>query len=263
MEFKQFLEEIQMPEGAIQELLHFQVSRSDYKNLKYLYQNERDIFFQNVLQMADFRIRFLYCFSYMAWELYESGVWKERCVPFVKHGLDPCRIFIDTFFNLTLWCEDCYEKTGEYGFLQYDWIWRHLDGSLFRLGRLQFELLGEDIHIHIPAGKPLDFEQVQKSLEQAKRVWGMEKRYLCHSWLLYPGLKEILPEESDILKFQQLFTIISSDYDTREAEERIFGKVEERPEEYPTHTSLQKNARKFLLEGNQLGNGFGILKEEK
>ena len=134
MEFKQFLEEIQMPEGAIHELVCIQIARSDYENLKYLYQNERNTFFQNVLQMADFRIRFLYFFSYMAWKLYESGVWKDRCFPFVKHGLDPYRIFIDTFFDLTLWCEDCYEKTGEYGFLQYNWIWRHLDGSLFRLG---------------------------------------------------------------------------------------------------------------------------------
>lgn len=89
-----------MPEGAIHELVCIQIARSDYENLKYLYQNERNTFFQNVLQMADFRIRFLYFFSYMAWKLYESGVWKDRCFPFVKHGL----------------------------------IWRHLDGSLFRLG---------------------------------------------------------------------------------------------------------------------------------
>ena len=50
--------------------------------------------------------------------------------------------------------------------------------------------------------------------------------YLCHSWLLYPGLKDILPEKSNIIMFQNQFQIVETDWDEREAEWRIWGKVQ-------------------------------------
>ena len=54
--------------------------------------------------------------------------------------------------------------------------------------------------------------------------WGKEMPYLCHSWLLYPGLKDILPEKSNIIMFQNQFQIVETDWDEREAEWRIWGK---------------------------------------
>lgn len=59
-----------------------------------------------------------------------------------------------------------------------------------------------------------------------------------------------------------MFDIQSVDFEFREGEERIFGKVLENPQMYPEKTSLQREARKWLIQGNRLGSGLGVLKTE-
>ena len=51
--------------------------------------------------------------------------------------------------------------------------------------------------------------------------------------------KDILPKESNILKFQNFFRIVRTDFDERQAEQRIFGTVQENPEKYRRKTFLQ------------------------
>ena len=84
---------------------------------------------------------------------------------------------------------------------------RHLDMSLFRLGRLEFERIpslwdiqtdeisvhkGDPvISVHIPQGEKLELDACLDSFRQAEQFWKEKQVYLCHSWLLYPGLKEI------------------------------------------------------------------------
>ena len=82
------------------------------------------------------------------------------------------------------------------------------------------------ISIHIPQGEKLTLESVRESIIQGMAFWGKEMPYLCHSWLLYPGLKDILPEKSNIIMFQNQFQIVETDWDEREAEWRIWGKVQ-------------------------------------
>lgn len=103
-------------------------------------------------------------------------------------------------------------------------------------------------------------ESVRKSFLMAKEFWREKVPYLCHSWLLFPGLEEILGKDSNILRFQHFFRIVKVDFEIRQAEERIFGGVKERIEEYPENTSLQKRAKAYLLEGKKLGNGLGVVK---
>ena len=147
------------------------------------------------------------------------------------------RVYRDTFYDLTLWCENCYKAYGEYGIAQYDWFCRHLDMSLFRLGRLEFERIpslweiqtdGISVHkgdpvisVHIPQGEKLELDACLDSFRQAEQFWKEKQVYLCHSWLLYPGLKEIMKPESNILQLQTLFHIVAVDFEGREAEERI------------------------------------------
>lgn len=147
--------------------------------------------------------------------------------------------------------------------------------TLFRLGRLQFEkteslwefeykgrktAVGDPvISIHIPEGQPLDPEACRESLDMGRKFWGGEIPYVCHSWLLFPGLKELLDEKSNILRFQQMFEIQSVDFQFREGEERIFDCLMENPEKYPENTSLQRNARKYLKQGGRLGSGLGVI----
>ena len=49
------------------------------------------------------------------------------------------------------------------------------------------------------------------------------------------------------------------DFNEREAEWRIFGKVLKNISEYPEKTQLQRSAKEYLLSGKCLGNGWSIL----
>ncbi|MBR2045049.1 MAG: hypothetical protein IJ958_02810, partial [Agathobacter sp.] len=115
------------------------------------------------------------------------------------------------------------------------------------------------INIHIPQGEPLIWSECEKSIQQAQRIWGDEIPYVCHSWLLYPDLKEILSEKSNIREFSKHFHVLQIDFKEREAEWRIFGKVLKNISEYPEKTNLQKSAKEYLLRGKCLGNGWSKL----
>ena len=155
-----------------------------------------------------------------------------------------------------MWCENCFQEYGEYGINEYDWFFRHFDLQIFRLGRLEFEKTGSpwEIHgvdwkikkddpiicVHIPQGEKLILKAVEHSLKKGKNFWGEDLPYLCHSWLLYPKLKEVLSEKSNILQFQKYFQIVDVDFEEKEAEWRIFGRLEKNPKKYPESTTLQK-----------------------
>ncbi len=111
----------------------------------------------------------------------------------------------------------------------------HWRGSLYELGRLQFELVrtsagarrraalpeplrGEPwlLRIRIPQTGPLSTRAVQDSLMAARPFFaksfresleGNEPRFaLCTSWLLDPHFAKVLPENSHVVRFQRRFT---------------------------------------------------------
>ncbi|MFR5059172.1 acyltransferase domain-containing protein [Faecalimonas umbilicata] len=183
------------------------------------------------------------------------------------------RVYRDTFYDLTLWCENCYKAYGEYGIAQYDWFCRHLDMSLFRLGRLEFERIpslweiqtdGISVHkgdpvisVHIPQGEKLELDACLDSFRQAEQFWKEKQVYLCHSWLLYPGLKEIMKPESNILQFQTLFHIVAVDFEGREAEERIFGELGRIPEAMQRTPACREQPENICYPGRSLGADLG------
>ncbi len=260
MELAEFLEKISLNSEAKKELLALPLSEQEYENFKEAFLYTRETFFERIVQEKNYRIKLLYLYSRMACEKYPE---------FCKMGISD-EIYYDTFYDLTIWSEDCKEKFKEYGLNKPQWLSIHLDGRLFRLGRLQFEKTtyyceGKKtpaISIHIPAGEKLDIEKCRNSFQKAEQFFKGDYIYFCHSWLLYPGLKEVLFKSSNIVKFQEFFEIKEVDYDVRQAEQRIFGKEQEDYTKYPQSTGLQKAARNYLLEGKHLGNGFGILKKE-
>lgn len=264
MELAEFWKEISLMPEAVRQLEEQKITEEEYQKLREIFYRDLDLFYEEVKQRKDFRQVFLYCYSKMACEVYDR---------YCERGISR-QIYRDTFYDLTLWCENCYKAYGEYGIAQYDWFSRHLNLCLFRLGRLQFERMqslwdiqtrhgaihrGDPvISVHIPQGERLDVAACRDSFEQAERFWGKSDGYLCHSWLLYPGLQKIMKPGSNILQFQKLFQIVAEDFETREAEERIFGEVEMNPEDYAEDTSLQRAAKKYLVSGGKLGSGLGI-----
>jgi hypothetical protein len=66
--------------------------------------------------------------------------------------------------------------------------------------------------LHIPAGAPLDFDSCRESFRQAAAFFPRyfpelpaARAVVCHSWLFYPGLAEILPATANIVRFQLQF----------------------------------------------------------
>ena len=66
--------------------------------------------------------------------------------------------------------------------------------------------------LHIPAGAPLDFNACRDSFQQAAAFYPshfpnapVPRAVTCGSWLFYPGLCDILPVESNIVRFQRAF----------------------------------------------------------
>ena len=190
----------------------------------------------------------------------------------------PDTIFRDNLTDLTLWAEDYWEKHHAPGFQEWEWVSNTFFLKVFRLARLQFEpsRLEESIsvngkiypagtpvlEVHIPAGEPLDAAAVAESLKQAPvffRTYFRQEFALmrCHSWLLSPQLKNLLPQKSRILQFQNLFTVYGEDLE-RQAEERVFGYLADDPALYPEETSLQRSLKHALLTGRTVGMGQGI-----
>lgn len=144
--------------------------------------------------------------------------------------------------------------------------------KIFRLGRLEFEKMESpwEIHaagweirkghpvisVHIPQGEKLTPQAAAHSLEKGKSFWGDELPYLCHSWLLYPGLKEVLSQTSNILQFQNYFQIVDIDFAEKEAEWRIFGKVEEIRKNIQKTPPCKKGQNSIFCPGKNLETGW-------
>lgn len=195
-----------------------------------------------------------------------------------RAGIDE-KIYYDTMSDIKIWCD----KTGGKGLKNYDWLKNHVKFELFRLGRLQFQLYecknktllygklpftyGEKlIYVHIPEGESLREEKCRASFDEAKEFFRRYfpkyeyRYYFCESWLLFEGNRDFMAKDSNILKFMSLFDIRYSLKIDEQAIERIFGKRRLFKKNYPEKTTLQRSAKRYMLEGNKMGIGIGVRK---
>lgn len=161
---------------------------------------------------------------------------------------------------------------GTYGFDRAFWTPRQLSMQLFRIGELEYELEEQGgkriISIHIPSDARMTPQECRTSYEQAKAFfeqfypeWSREE-YGCNSWLLAPGLKNILPAESNIIRFQSAFEIVKTDEDDNGFLEWVYKRTDIPYEELPEETSLQRNMKQYLLRGGKIGEADGILRKD-
>lgn len=280
MKVTEFWDGINLGNNHREVVLGMKFEVQECERLYELYRKDHNMFFEEVLKKQESGLWFLWLYSHMACETYDR---------YMEQGISET-IFFDTFQDIRFWCENSEREFGTMGLAVYEWFYRHIDMVLFRLGRLQFEIMemehsvvsmkneGEDfavlplkevriekgtnvINIHIPQGEPLTWEGCEKSLETARDFWGSDKPYVCHSWLLYPGLDKVLSEQSNIREFRKHFRVLQTDYKEREAEWRVFGKVLKNVVDYPEETSLQRRVKEYLLSGKSLGNGWAVLKD--
>jgi hypothetical protein len=144
--------------------------------------------------------------------------------------------------------------------------------TVFRLGELEYEMKSIDIDryisIHIPSDAVFLPEKVKASLLASRAFFRAHfpdyenVEYRCSSWLLSPALKTLLPPQSNILAFQSLFTLTGEDYSGSGYITWVYKRKYDDYRELPEETTLQRNLKQYLLSGEVLSVGKGVLKKE-
>ena len=194
----------------------------------------------------------------------------------------PLDIMYNTLSDLKLWADRYRDYSGEkIGFEETGWLNRHTDFQLFKLGRLQFAFgkaectdeeygieKGENIiEVHIPSGGKLDEISCEKSFAEAGEFFKKYfpeynyRFYTCHSWLLDDNLRQVADENSNILKFRELFSVINI-HDSNAAIKYIYrwNIKEEEIKTFECKNSFQENMKKYLNSGGKLCEAYGIIK---
>lgn len=164
------------------------------------------------------------------------------------------------------------------------WLMLHFRGMIYQLGRLQFErsTMGEQIagsvteagmqatastpalSVHIPDfSGPMTDEACSASIAQAREFFPRHfpdehyKYAVCHSWLLDPRLKEYLRPGSNIVRFQERFTLAGKGWDSTDGiMQFVFGKTAKDVDNVPRDTSLQRAVVDHIRSG---GTWWGYL----
>lgn len=178
-------------------------------------------------------------------------------------------IFFDTMKCFTRFINECYIKNGKYYFDRAFWTYRQTRMSIFRIGVFEYEFNNEGwISLHIPSDSILSKENIEKSLKKYAEfinIFYPDKvgcDITCGSWLLSPELKKYLGEESRILLFQKYFEITSFNPDALDIFEWVFKTTKDTPiVNLKEDTSLQRNIKKALLNGEKIGVGYGKMKK--
>lgn len=179
-------------------------------------------------------------------------------------------IYIDTMKCFTRFIGECGKKNGRLFFDRGWWTYRQVSMALFRIGALEYEFheyKGEKvIGLHIPSDANMSKEAVDCSLDQAARFFNKHfpeykyDKYICDSWLLSPALKPMLSERSNILSFQERFTIVQEKRSDREFIEWLFQVPEDTDyHNLPEETGLQRKVKELLLRGGTVGTACGIM----
>lgn len=191
-------------------------------------------------------------------------------------------ILIDTLKDIPRWTDTYTNLKGTLYLGELGWLRNHLTLRLFKLGRLQFcfEDAHEDysdvdvkkgekiIGIHIPSTGPLNVEECKESIENARKFFEKYfpeyeyKIFKCHSWLLDETLKKVLKKESNILKFQTLFDIVSkSPSDAILKYIFTWDTTKENLVQKECTSSLAKLVKETVLSGETFFESNGIIKK--
>jgi hypothetical protein len=120
------------------------------------------------------------------------------------------------------------------------------------------------LHIHIPEGNPMDFDQCGESLRAACDFFPRHlpeypfRAFACSSWLLDRQLQDMLSPSSNIARFQREMYLLPSGGSGRSTLERVFGRVPadlSDPSQAPRDTSLRRALIDHLHRGGHLRSG--------
>lgn len=193
------------------------------------------------------------------------------------------QLFYDTFEDLCYKARECKKFKGEWGIFVEYWYSAFFKMNLFRLGRLEYEIMPFDgdtysahgftlhkgdpvISVHIPSSGPLDRESRFESYRLAYDFFGdMRSRdgkllLYCESWLLYSRHREFLPSHLNIVDFLDDWEVVKT-VDCPQFWEcwRIFSvNYDGNPDNLVCTNSLQSAIAGHLKRGGCMGYGYGF-----
>lgn len=256
MKVSLFLKKIQLPKAGRLLIKDYKMSKKEYYYFKKLFYEDNEQFFIEVNKSLNKEQLYLYLYVRFACDLYPN---------FKKRKISK-KIYFNTFYDLTIWYQQCVRKKHKIGLIEEKWLALPLQMKIFRLGRLQFELDDQQdiLHVHIPEKALFNARVCDEAFVMADKFFD-EKYQLfdCTSWLLSTKLNRLLDSNSNILKFQNRFKIQKITYSFPQAEERIFKEIREDKENYPESTSLQRKAKQMILNHEDIGIGYGILERKE
>jgi hypothetical protein len=179
---------------------------------------------------------------------------------------------------------------GDGGLRTSDWLTLHFRGSIYQLGRLQFDRMNiraaerpwlpsappwvadafregqPALGIHIPESGPLTPEACEDSYARARPFFAEHfpetptRLGICTSWLLDPQLADYLEPASNIIRFQSRFQLIGEGQDGDAAVLRfVFHRIAPSIDELPRRTTLERAIIAHLRAGKHWRNRTGWL----
>ena len=180
--------------------------------------------------------------------------------------------------NHNRFCE--YDITGN--FLYH--VYRYLRGIIVHLGRLCFEIKHYDffydvtngdetvldgsswvLSVHIPGNEPILPEKIDESFKLADEFFAKYhpdkdfKAFVCASWLLDTQLNKFFGENSNVVAFQNRFTIKRGNEIPECVCDHIFGCPQMDFKNLEPKNRFQREVKEFLLNGGKLYSGKGYI----
>lgn len=121
------------------------------------------------------------------------------------------------------------------------------------------------LDVHIPEGQKMDHELCWESYTRAcdfkfpAQHDGRFRAFVCSSWLLSSQLAAMLPESSNIVKFQRDYHRVPALSDDTQLLERVFGCKREELPHAPRNTKLQQLVYDYLMTGQSICGGTGFM----
>lgn len=185
-----------------------------------------------------------------------------------EKGIDD-EIYFSTMKCYTRFINETFRMTGRHYFDREWWTVRQAGCHLFRIGELEYEIVpGENsfrISMHIPSDADLSAASVEESLRRAEQFFSAyypetgQAEYFCHSWLLDPQLRRMLPEGSNIVGFQNRFTVDGEGEKDDGILQWLFHTKAADYEALPEDTTLQRGVKRHLLSGGCIRSTYGRL----
>jgi hypothetical protein len=121
------------------------------------------------------------------------------------------------------------------------------------------------LDIHIPRGGPLDLDLCIRSLQEALEFFPRHfpdrpfVAFSLWSWILDPQLQAMLPDSSNLVRFQREFYLLPVSSEEDENLDFLFGLAPFDLQSAPRDTALRRAVLDHLLSGGHLYDGGGVL----